>query len=481
MMKKSIILLAAAALLGASAVVQAKSDKRGYSVNSMMAVDYAALEPGSSWFYDWSLNPPSDEGNKFVDYDLEFCPMVWNANYNVEALEATYQKYKDHIKYVLGYNEPNFTDQAHLTPAQAAADWPRFQEWALSHNLKIVSPAVNWSSWQQYNDPITWLDEFFSLLPDKGEKIDYVACHFYMPNGKAVMDNIERLKKYGKPIWLTEFCYASGNISNDPATQNRYMLDILPKLEQDPMVFRYAWFMARTTNASWGDGINLLNRFPNQGTLTDNGYAFTYLWDFPTDFYHNAGEKFAAADFINQAGILVGKNTDEDQAYSDYKISVNDLGNGSKTEYVEYQLQFDKTGTYDLNLRAAVRSATKLDIFWNGTKVISDLDLTSTGGANKWGDVKISNVNIDGETKGTLRITPTRSMQISTIRFERTGEVAVETIGAEDEATISVEGNSIVGADAVYTISGTQAGSENLQPGIYIAKAGTKTSKVVIR
>lgn len=477
-MKKSLILLAAV-LIGVSAVAEAKSFKRGYSVNGMTEADYAALDPGASWFYNWAATPPGDEGPTFVNYDLEFCPMIWNANYSIETLESVYQKYKDHIKYVLGYNEPNFTDQAHLTPQQAAADWPRFQEWALSHNLKIVSPAVNWSSWTQYNDPVTWLEEFFSLLPDKGEKIDYVACHFYMPSGASVMSNIDRLKKFGKPIWLTEFCAASGNISNSPDTQLAYMLDIFPKLEQDPDVYRYAWFMARTGNKDWS-GINLLNYFPNQGEPTQLGYAFTYLWDFPKDYYHDATTEFAAADFMEQSGISINKSTDEDAAYEKYKIMVTDFGMGAKNEYITYQVEFKEAGTYTMKMRSAVRSATSMDVYFNG-ELVGSQQLESTGGINNWGNVELKDLRIANAGKGKLQLVPSRAMNLEALQLERTGEVAVETIGADAAATIRVDGNSIIGADAVYTISGTQAGSENLQPGIYIAKAGTKTSKVVIR
>lgn len=478
-MKKTLLLIVAALLL-ASVSADAKSYKRGYSVNGMTEADYAALDPGSSWFYNWSSNPPGDQGNTFVNYDLDYCPMVWNTNYNVESLENSYQKYKDHIKYVLGYNEPNFFDQAHLTPAQAAADWSRFQEWALSHNLKIVSPAVNWSSWQQYNDPITWLDEFFSLLPDKGANIDYIACHFYMPTAKSVMDNIDRLKKYGKPIWLTEFCYASGNISNSAPTQNTYMIDILRALEQDPMVYRYCWFMARTGNGDWGDGINLLNRYPDTGTLTNNGYAFTYLWDFPVDFYHDPMTEFAATDYSQQSGIQVNKSTDADN-FDTYKITVDDLGNGSKTEFVEYQIEFPQTGIYDLNLRGAVRSSTRVDMYWNDEKIISDQAVASTGGANQWNDVKISGLNINNETKGTLRVVPSRSMQMESLRFERVGEAAVDAINAGEMKSFCVEGNSILGADEVYSLNGVLLSGDNLQSGIYMVRCGANTSKVIIK
>ncbi len=478
-MKKSIILLSAA-ILGASAWAATKSDKRGFSVNSMTEIDYIALEPGGSWFYDWSTNPPGDEGPTFMNHDLEFCPMVWNTNYTVERLEEVYEKYGSHIKYVLGYNEPNFTDQAHLTPAQAAADWPRFQEWALSHNLKIVSPAVNWSSWSQYNDPVKWLEEFFSLLPDKGEKIDYVACHFYVPTAESLMQNVDRLKKFGKPIWVTEYCAASGNISNSTATQMSYMLNTLKALEQDPDVFRYAWFMARTSNKDW-NAINLLNSFPNHGTLTNLGYAFTYMWTFPQDYFHNPLEQFRAVDYSAMFGVSVIPLPKDHPLFDDYKICIDDFGNGSKTEYIDWQMEFAESGSYDLDINAAVRTNTAIDIYWNNTLVLANYALETTGGAGNFDNRKVSGVNIPESGKGTLRIAPSRSMQLVSLKMTRTGDVSVEGIENDESISIRVEGNSIIGADAVFTMSGVQVNAENLAPGLYIAKCGTKASRIAVR
>lgn len=478
-MKKSLLLLSAA-LIGVSAAGFARSEKRGYSVNSMMEVDYAALEPGARWFYDWGANPPSDEGPTFMNFDLEFCPMVWNTNYSVETLDAMYAKYGSHVKYVLGYNEPNFTDQAHLTPQQAAADWPRFQNWALSKGLKIVSPAVNWSAWQQYNDPVTWLEEFFDLLPDKGANIDYVACHFYVPTAESLMGNVERLKKFGKPIWVTEYCAASGSISNSATTQMTYMLHALKALEQDPDVFRYAWFMARTGNTSW-DAINLLQRFPNQGNLTQLGYAFTYMWDFPVDFYHNPLEAFRAVDFSSMNGIQVAAIPAEMPLADEYKIAVDDLGNGAKNEYVEYQLNFAQAGTYDLDIVAGIRSNTSIELYWNGQKALDLQPLEGTGGVGKYASRKISGVNIPEAGKGILRVVPSRSMQLSQLKFTRTGDAGVESINGDNAQDFTVEGNTIAGAGVeVYTLSGLKVAPENLAAGIYLVRQNGKVKKVQI-
>ncbi len=44
-------------------------------------------------------------------------------------------------KYILGYNEPNFSDQANLTPQAAASDWPNLERVANKYpHLYGISP-----------------------------------------------------------------------------------------------------------------------------------------------------------------------------------------------------------------------------------------------------------------------------------------------------------------------------------------------------
>ena len=51
--------------------------------------------------------------------------------------------------------------------------------------------------------------------------------------------------RYNKPIWLTEFmCAESGDvdIAKDQAGQMAFMREVIPELEADPDIYRYAWF-----------------------------------------------------------------------------------------------------------------------------------------------------------------------------------------------------------------------------------------------
>ena len=71
--------------------------------------------------------------------------------------------------------------------------------------------------------------------------------HWYACSLSALQSHINNAKKYGKPIWLTEFsCLDS---PGDAAGEKTYMDQAIPYLEGEPSVFRYAWFTGRDGTA----------------------------------------------------------------------------------------------------------------------------------------------------------------------------------------------------------------------------------------
>ena len=137
--------------------------------------------------------------------------------------------------------------------------------------MKLASPALNYCGpasdcWA--TDPFVWFDQFFAACP--GCKVDYLAVHWYACTKEALSSYLDKMKKYGKPIWLTEFsCLDNPSLKSDPAKQAAYMSDALALVEADPMVARYAWFTGR-----WKDepAIDLLGA---SGQLTALGDLYT--------------------------------------------------------------------------------------------------------------------------------------------------------------------------------------------------------------
>ena len=151
--------------------------------------------------------------------------MVWGLSSLHKLLN-----FSDDSRYVLGFNEPDHSDQAHLTPVQAAAEWKNLESKATGKIL--VSPAFT---------NIHWFDEFFQACT--GCRIDHIATHVYSCNAGHVMNVLHNIwNRYHKPIWLTEFS-CPHSVSAD--TQLHFMKQILPRLEAASYVFRYSWFVTR--------------------------------------------------------------------------------------------------------------------------------------------------------------------------------------------------------------------------------------------
>ena len=232
--------------------------KRGEAYQSNSLADLTALSKGISWWYNWTTSPDKAVATNFQTTGVEFVPMIWGGTPDPVAIEKQIPK---SAKYVLGFNEPNFGAQSHIPAAQAAALWPKIEQIAHDMNLKIGSPAPNYCAGDcNDTDPIHYLDTFFAACT--GCQVDFIAAHWYACTGDALKNYLSKLKKYGKPIWLTEFsCMDAGDHS--AAGEQTYMKAALPILENDPTVFRYSWFTGRWTNPA---GISLL---AGDGQLTD--------------------------------------------------------------------------------------------------------------------------------------------------------------------------------------------------------------------
>jgi hypothetical protein len=226
------------------------------------AFNPTAAPPGITWWYDWGAGPASGAAAGF-----EFVPMIWGNN-NISGT-----KIPAGSKYLLGFNEPNFSSQANLTPTQAANLWPQVEAIAKSAGIPLVSPAVNYCgacSDPSITDPYTWLEDFFNAC--SGCEVDYIAVHWYncdLPSLQGYLEgssNFAGFAQFNKPIWLTEF--ACDN-SNDVAAQQAYMKLAVPYLESQANIFRYSWF-----NSSAIPNAQLTN---SNGTLTALGQTYVGL------------------------------------------------------------------------------------------------------------------------------------------------------------------------------------------------------------
>jgi Glycosyl hydrolase catalytic core len=254
-----------------------KSAKRGVAYDFAALSDLQALSAGVSWWYNWAARPNSGlPANAAAQAAMDYIPMLWNASYDAPSVEA-YIKANPNIEYLLVLNEPNLVDQADMTPAQAAAAWIGYEAVAAATGARIVGPAITWGTMAGYSDPVVWLDAFYAAFRatnNRDPQIDYLAFHWY---DYGLGDQLDRLTKYGKPFWVTEFAnwhgQADGAQIDTLAKQEAQMTDMVGTCESRADVFRYAWFTGRWSNDA--HFTSLLTA--NAGELTDLGKLYLTL------------------------------------------------------------------------------------------------------------------------------------------------------------------------------------------------------------
>ena len=289
-----------------------KSAKRGVAFSFTQLTDLPLLSPYISWDYNWGNAPTADAATWFDANEMDFCPMCWNGSYNADRIRQFVAEHPK-TRYLLAFNEPNLTDQANMTPAQAAQLWPPVVALAKELNLGLVSPAMNYGTLAGYSDPIKWLDEFFAQPGVSIDDVAAISVHCYMSSPNAVKNYIELFRKYEKPVWLTEFC-AWDPVPGSVNTQMDYMCSVLNYLEQEPLVARYAWFIPRAGGRVDSPPYMQLLTHDSPASLTDLGKMYCYFSSMDTTCYLTANRPIYASEYTrvkNYAMTLRPTNDDE--------------------------------------------------------------------------------------------------------------------------------------------------------------------------
>ena len=340
-------------------LTQKKSVKRGMGFNNpFLDSDGQQLGRGVSWAYNWSNRPLTEELQAAVNGNgITFVPMLWNGNWSADNIRNI-KSQNPKLEYILAFNEPNLTDQANMTPAQAAELWGDVVAIARETGLKIISPALNYGTLEGYSDPVKWMDEFLAQPGVSLDQMDGIALHCYMPSASSVSNFLDRFQKYGKPLWLTEFCNGnSNNISED--TQLGYMCETLNMLEGRDDVAAYAWFMMRGGfNSQWHNNL-VASTQPFE--LTTLGKVFVNFSTFDKSTYYAPKQVIPAEQYVAAAGQLrLQPSTDG---------GVLDISRLPKDAWVEYQLDVPKAGSYTLYLRFQTFADAGLKFSIDGTDV----------------------------------------------------------------------------------------------------------------
>lgn len=381
--------------------VMPKSAKRGVAFSFTQVTDLPLLSPYISWDYNWGNTPSNDAAMWFDANEMDFCPMCWNGNYNADAIRAFVAAHPN-TKYLLGFNEPNLTDQANMTPSKAAELWPPVVALAKELNLKLVSPAMNYGTLAGYSDPIKWLDEFFAQPNVDVNDIYAISIHCYMSSASAVQGYVEKFEKYNKPIWMTEFC-AWDPVPGSVTTQMDYMCAVLNYLEANPKVERYAWFIPRSGNKVDSPPYMQLLTHDYPADLTDLGKM--YCWFSPMDksVWLRANRPILASEYVavanNAMPLRPSTDTEVLQQVGGKGLMIT---NFAASQEIDYQLYLP-AGSKEITLRYCGYSNSICEVLVDGVSQ-NYIDMPRNGSNTEWIVAKAPLSISEGKHTVTLKL-----------------------------------------------------------------------------
>jgi hypothetical protein len=230
------------------------SKKRGVAFNDAFVTDY--FTGGSSevsWCYNWGQTGPGTAAG------LEYIPTLWNNDPSrtgswASAASSAIASGSGHL---FSFNEPDYSGQANMDIDTAVSAYKQFID-PFAGQAKLGAPAVTNGGGPM---GLQYMANFIGNC--SGCTIDFVNIHWYdsATNFAYFKGHVQdaHTMSGGLPVWITEFA-ASG--SEDE--QNAFLEVVLPWLDAQPYVERYAYFMASEGVLLSGNGLSTLG-----ATFTD--------------------------------------------------------------------------------------------------------------------------------------------------------------------------------------------------------------------
>ncbi|TKA74891.1 hypothetical protein B0A49_07886, partial [Cryomyces minteri] len=220
------------AVAATTASASTLSGKRGLAYNDGSLTNYFTGSSLVTWGHNWA-NAPSGLASSF-----EFVPLLWGtaSGFTSGWSAAATSAISKGATHLMSFNEPDLSTQANLSPEAAAAGYKTYMM-PFQGKAKLGAPAVTNGGGAM---GLTWMKNFMTAC--SGCQIDFVAIHWY-----DSATNIAYFKNHvtnatamagGRPVWITEF-----GASGTDAEVNTFLQTVLPWLDQQPSIERYAYFM----------------------------------------------------------------------------------------------------------------------------------------------------------------------------------------------------------------------------------------------
>jgi PKD repeat protein len=414
-----------------------KSKKRGLGYGQHSVEDMAIMSKGISWWYNWSHKPDLQIQDVYQQYGVEFVPMAWNGGFDDAGMRAYIASHPG-VKYILAFNEPNFKDQANMTPSQAVAQWPRLEAIANEFGLKIVSVAMNYcgncvtENGTTYYSPFDYFDDFFELCPTC--QVDALSIHAYMPDINGIEWYVNEFRKYGKPIWMTEF--SAWETTTTLKDQKRMLIQVVDSFENMADMERYAWFTGRRN----GHPFNGLFDYRQSGVLAEAGNIYVNMPVHGAASIHNLPKLVQAENYASRTGLRVEETEDVSGFLN--------LSEAGATDWVEYNVN-GAANTYTVTSRVASLTGGTISVLVDGTQRAT-ITVPATGGLQTWSQVNTTLALTAGAHK--VRLVFNADINLNWMKFAVGGSSSSSGVTSSVSVVSSSSAPSSVGVTSSSSI-----------------------------
>lgn len=336
--------LAQTQIVNCDAPVQSR--KRGLGVSTLFDLDFRALAPGVSWYYNWGATPLT----KPADVTMDFLPMAWNGDASFQTSISNYLAAGNRPWRVLAINEPNLAGQAFMTPSNSAITFKQVKAICDPYNIPVIAPhmAIGSATNQSITayDPIMGSNYVYTFQePFLNAFLYYcgattpagVSSHSYNGYGEITwLLNLMHTDYPTQKVWMTEFCPWG---AADDATVLATLIPAVDFCERTPWVEGYSWFMSRIS----GDPHNSL--LAGSGVLTAAGQAYVQMPVHDPNIYYRIPGRLQAERYVALNQMDIAPTTDTS--------GLADMVSTAVASSVDYNLQVDAAGNYPLNFRVA--------------------------------------------------------------------------------------------------------------------------------
>lgn len=277
----------------------------------------------STWYYNWGTRPSGNTDEIKYSLNQEFVPEKWGAGGSWNGIYSI-----EDASHLLGYNEPDHSEQSNVSVAKAIEEWPLM----LQTGMRLGSPATT---------NFTWLYNFMSEARKRNYRVDFVVVHAYW-GGLSGSEWYEKLKviheRTGRPLWIKEWNnganwtkegWPSGT-DEQYARQLRDLKDILTVMDTCSFIERYSIYnwvedkrmiissSAKLTPAGEYYAANQPDYFFNRSLEVVP--TWSYLGNPILTYKGKTDDNLLSFDWTDQNGeqvdsFLVEKSTDFGQSY----------------------------------------------------------------------------------------------------------------------------------------------------------------------